>query len=525
MTNLSKQKARMARWSFSKHQWLALVAGISLLIWGISGLSHIWMVLYGPQQAVFMPPVQSLNLADTRPIAEILSVAGIDKAIAIRTVPGPTGTLYQITSNEINERRYFDPSSGIELIGQDARQAEFLARHYLKENRSISSITLQNQFDSDYPWVNRLLPVWAVRFEGDDGLVAYVHTETSSLASVNNNFKNTQQRIFSWLHNWDWIPAGFDWLRVAIVTFLVGSLTVMSITGIMMLISIRRSKSLPGAKGWHRISGYILALPLLMFSASGIYHLFQFAIDPPTSQLRMAQPLNLTKGRFPIERDWMKITQGQNIRGLSLVEGPDGQPLYRLELGLGQTAMGGEHDHHDHAAIPPSNPVEIRKARFDGLQPSKPPVYVDASTGEVLPLADRDLAVHVAKRFIGTDKTVKDVSLVTHFSADYDFRNKRLPVWKIDFAEPIKASLFIDTVTGALVDRVADWQKPERWVFSLVHKWNFLFPLGKLTLNMVVGGAVVALIGLMGLIGLWLDLKRRTVPSVTRLKRNKDIKV
>jgi hypothetical protein len=143
------------------------------------------------------------------------------------------------------------------------------------------------------------------------------------------------------------------------------------------------------------------------------------------------------------------------------------------------------------------------------VRPEAPPIYVDAVTGEVLPLADRDLAISIARRFVGPDVPLKEATLVTRFGVDYDFRNKRLPVWKMDFAEPVKASLFVDTATGALVDRVADWQKPERWVFSLAHKWNFLFPLGKLTLNMIVGGAVILLVILMALLGLWIDLNRR----------------
>lgn len=502
-------KAATARWSFSKHQWLAMVGGISLLIWGLSGLTHIWMVLFGPQQAVFMPPVQAVALAQARPIADTLAAAGIEKAIVVKTVPSKVGTLFQVTTDANAERRYFDPATGSELKGQDARQAEFLARHYLKEGRPLTAVTLQTDFDDDYPWVNRLLPVWKLRFAGEDGLVAYVHTETGSLAAVNNDAKAAQQRVFRWLHSWDWVPASLDWLRVTVIAVLVGSMAALAVTGIMMLVSIRRARRLPGAKGWHRAAGYVLALPLLMFSTSGIYHLVQSALEPPVNQLRLPQPLNLASSRYPIERDWLMLTKGRQVRSISLVEGPQGQALYRLDVSSAPAAAGGEHDHHDHDRAPPKTAREIRQARFDGQQTGALPIYVDAASGAVVPLADRDLALAIARRFAGRDVPVTDVSLVTRFGADYDFRNKRLPVWKVDLGAPAKASLFVDTATGTLVDRVADWQKPERWVFSLVHKWNFLFPLGKLTLNVVVGMAVVALIGLMAIIGLSLDLKRR----------------
>jgi hypothetical protein len=136
-------------------------------------------------------------------------------------------------------------------------------------------------------------------------------------------------------------------------------------------------------------------------------------------------------------------------------------------------------------------------------------MYIDVASGAVLPMADRDMALSIASRYTGSDMTAKDVSLITRFGNDYDFRNKRLPVWRVDFGEPLKASIFVDTATGALVDRVFDWQKPERWVFSLIHKWNFLFPLGKINLNIIVAIIIVGLISLMALIGLFLDMKRR----------------
>lgn len=501
-------KAKMGRWSFSKHQWLAMVGGIALLIWGISGLTHVWLALYGPQQAVFMPPAQPVDLAGSKPVAQTLAAAGITRPLAVRTVPSAQGTLYQVTTDPLAERRYFDPASGGEMPGQDRLQAEYLARHYLAETRPVSAIALQTAFDDDYPWVNRLLPVWKVRFAGDDGLVAYVHTETGSLAAVNTNAKAVQQRVFRWLHTWDWFPAQAEWLRVLIVGVLVASLAALAITGIVMLVAIRRAKRLPGARGWHRISGYVLALPLLMFSLSGIYHLVQFALEPPVSQLRMGRPLDLSAGRYPVDQDWGAIAQGRQVRALSLVEGPQGQPLYRLDLaGSGGGGGGGEHDHH--AGHMPTSPDAIRKARFDGLQPGGGSVYVDVATGKALPLAGRALAQVIARRFAGPAAPVTGTTLVTRFGTDYDFRNKRLPVWKVDFGAPVNASLFVDTATGILADRVEDWQKPERVSFSLIHKWNFLFPVGKLALNGIVGGAALALVVLMGGIGLWLDFRRR----------------
>jgi hypothetical protein len=503
----------MARWSNAKHRWLALVGGISLLIWGLSGLTHVAMVLFGPQQAQFMPPASALDLQGARPVAEIFADAGIARAVAVRTVASQRGTLLQVTSDPLQPRRYFDPATGAELPGYDRQQAEFLARHFLAERRPIAAIDLQTAFDADYPWVNRLLPVWRVRFAGDDRLTAYIHTETTSVAAVNNRTKTWLQTAFRYFHSWEWVPVSMDWLRVLVITAMVGSLAVLAVTGTMMLIAIRRKKRLPGSRGWHRAAGYVFALPLLLFSVSGIYHLIQNAITGPGNHLRMAQPLDVSGQRFAITEQWDALTAGLAVESLSLVEGAGGRPLYRLGLAADAPAGGG-HDHggggegHGGQHAMPQTAGEIRNARFEGIQPSGPALYIDAATGTVAPEGDREVALLIANRLVGASAAeVTGMEMVTRFGTDYDFRNKRLPVWRVDYGAPHHASVFVDTATGTLVDRVADWQKPELWSFSFLHKWNFLHPLGRVTMNAIVAGFAIALVVLMAGLGLAIRLR------------------
>ena len=522
---------KTARWSFSKHQWLGLVGGISLLVWGLSGLTHIAMVLFGPQQAQFMPPPAAVALEGARPIAATLAGKGITEAVAVKTVPAAGGgVLWQVTGDPLAERRYFRPADGAEIAGGDKAQAEFLARHYLGTDRPLTSARLQTQFDADYPWVNRLLPVWKLEFAGDDGLTAYVHTETSSMAAVNNTAKTRLQSVFRALHTWEWVPPGMDWLRVAVIGVMVTSLLALALTGIAMLVTVRRKKRQPGARGWHRMAGYVLALPLIMFSVSGIWHLVQSALVPPQSNLAMGRPLKLAGGQWPVEADWPLIAKGRDIASVALVEGAAGKPLYRIGLAPPKGSMGGgEHDHgpakpaadhgmagHDHAAMmaaqakAPTTDAEIREARFAGIKPDGPAIYLDAATGAPVPAGDKDLARAIAGRFTGApDSAITGMELVTRFSHEYDFRNKRLPVWRVDYAAPVAASVFVDTGAGVMVDQVADAEKPERLVFSFIHKWNFLFPIGRLGLNAVVGAFVIALIGFSAVLGLKMDLARR----------------
>ena len=123
---------------------------------------------------------------------------------------------------------------------------------------------------------------------------------------------------------------------------------------------------------------------------------------------------------------------------------------------------------------------------------------------------DRELALQLGERFTSISRDhVEKATLVTRFGPGYDFRNKRLPVWQLDYGEPVNGTLFVDTTTGVLADRVMDAQKIERFSFSFIHKWNFLFPLGREALNGIVSAFVFALVVFMAILGLQMDIKRR----------------
>lgn len=489
---------RAKRLAFRGHQLFAVIGGVALLLWGVSGLLHPLMTAFGPQQAVFMPPMQPVDLQGTRPIGETVQAAGIEKAEAIRIVPGPNGPLWQVTVGQDSERRYFRPETGAELTRHDAVQAEWLARHWLGlPDAPVKAVVWVDAFSADYPAVNRLLPVWRVEFAGADGLTAWVYTETGSVAAVSNHWKSGVQRWFQWIHTWSFLPQEAEWVRVLLVVALVGSLFLMAASGLGLLVSIRRARRLKGLKGWHRIAGYALALPVLMLSFSGIFHLVQNAGDEPQRVLRLSPALRPAAADFGLQSQWTSITDGLGVAGVSLVEADGGLQLYRLAL---QPPRHGA----------PATAGEIRNARFDGVQPTGPALYLNAQTGKPWPAGDRELALQLGERFTGSSRdAIRQVELVTRFGAGYDFRNKRLPVWRLDYGPPVNASVFVDTATGVLADVTPDSARAELWSFSILHKWNFLMAFGREAQTILVSATVLLIVLLMGAAGLWMDLKRR----------------
>lgn len=487
----------MRVFSIKYHRLLALFGGIALLLWGGSGLLHPIMTNFGPQPAVFYPPSQPVDLTGIHPIHDTLQDAGITEASAVKVVATEGRNILQVTTRPTEPRRYFELESGDEVPGYDVAHAEFLARHYAQASEPIRSTEWVTDFTEEYPWVNRLLPVYKVTFDRPDNLSIYVYTETNASAGMGNNFKDALQAGFRWIHTWSWFPREADWARVVLMALLVGSLFALGVTGVGMLLFIKRKVRAPGSRGWHRLAGYVLALPILGYSASGLFHLLTYAAVPPVASLQLSEPINVAGAVFPIGEQWQELSEGLDVSGVSIIEDRNGRVLYRL--GLAMPRGNG-----------PQTASEIRNARFEGVERTGPAVYLDAATGDVVAEGDRELALQLGETFTGADRgAIEAASLVTRFGPDYDFRNKRLPVWRLDYGSPVNATIFVDTTTGVLVDEVPDASKAERLSFSVIHKLGFLRALGRKGPDL----AAVILISLslifLAVLGLQMDLKRR----------------
>ena len=480
------------------HRILALIGGIALLIWGGSGLLHPMMAFFGPQQAVFFPPQSPVDMTGARPVHETLAAAGIEEAAAVRVIASDGRNLLQVTEDQGAPRRYFQLEDGRELNNHDEAHAIFLARYYTGEEGPIRVVEWVDEFTPDYPWVNRLLPVYKVSFDRPDNLSIYIYTETNVAAGLDNNFKTVVQTGFRWFHTWSWFPKEADWARVILIALFVGALFALAATGLVMLVLIRRKARAPGVRGWHRIAGYALALPILMYASSGLFHLIHFAAAPPVKNLTLSPPVDLAGAVYPLHEQWDDISAGLNVSSVSIIQDAKGTQLYRL--GLARSRAGG-----------PEGGREIRNARFDGALRTGPALYLDAVTGTPYPGGDREIALQLGERFTGVPReAVAHAELITRFGPAYDFRNKRLPVWRLDYGAPVNATIFVDTTTGVLADKTPDSAKPERFSFSYIHKWNFLVPLmGRDGQNLFVSALVALSLVFMAGIGLSLDLKRR----------------
>jgi len=430
---------------------------------------------------VFFPPQSDFSSTPVEAIPRILASQGIERAQLIKVLPTPEGNLLQVSSDNGVVRRYFDLTSGAEYPNFDARQAEWLARYYTgMTDAPVQALELRTRFDNAYPSVNRLLPVWQVSFATDDALTAYVHTELNALASLTNNTRALQQSLFQALHTWSWLD-GVEPLRVTLLLILCSTLAAMAMTGVAVVFVLPQRVIRMRSRRWHRRAGWILWLPLLAFSSSGIYHLLHNAGNTEPATLIYGADISLSN----LSSTAPLAAKPTHLNGITLVAGPSGELLYRLAQPAGkpQQHVG----HH---------------GRFDGTPTEKPASLFDAATGKLSTLDDERLARHAAQRHLGISAgAITETALVTRFDSDYDFRNKRLPVWRVNYKSADHAgSAYLDPANGALVDRITWTDHWEGLSFSNLHKWNFLTPItGRERRDLFMVATIIALFTSAGL--------------------------
>lgn len=241
-TRRSTRRIFLLKNSMRWHKKVSWVGGIALIMFAFSGMLHPIMSWTGPKAAVFYPPQVEISSKEVNAIPAILARHGIEHAILTKIVPAPAGAILQVTQSNNGPRDYYDLETGEMLPGYDEIQARWLARYYTGLTEApIKSVDFLTEFSADYAWVNRLLPVYRVTFDVEDGRTAFIYTELGALASLTNNYKTWIQSIFRALHTWDWL-ASWSFGRVGLMLILLLCLLAMALTGtaLVFLLSSRR---------------------------------------------------------------------------------------------------------------------------------------------------------------------------------------------------------------------------------------------------------------------------------------------
>ena len=505
-------KTHTLRWAHRWHKKLMWPGLMCLCMFLISALSHPLMVWTGPKADRFFPPQLQLTaeaLLATHNITQQLMHKNATRLIKlVPTGLTAEGAVIQVSlqqQDRINREYY--AFSGEPLIDFDQQQAIWLSQYYLGEQASgVTHSQLLTSFNEQYPSVNRLLPVW--RIEHASGVSVFVHTETSALASINNDWKRSLQRVFQWLHTLSPLKP-WKHLQFIVMNLLLGLLIWFVLAGILMVL-LHQSRTIKHtSRRWHRRLALVLYVPLLMLSISGVYHLWYSHLANDLSGQQLGQTIqweNVDPSSWP--------TTKQLAAQINNTPNAPAQPNININhLSIFQQ---GQHSWLRLSVAQPNPEQSIsRQQKYRGQSKEKTSIYWPLSS-QASPLNDERLAIALGETYLRAaadqpqselgQSPILSANKVTHFGQGYDFRNKRLPVWRLSASN---STLFVDPANGIMVEQVGPARAIEGTSFSWLHKWNFLTPLMNRSGRDIVVVITLSLLLLLSLLGAYLGVTQK----------------
>lgn len=485
---------------YTWHRTIGIITIIPVIFWTCSGIMH-------PFMAHWFKPVIAHETVEQKPLQKDsirLSLEDIGhqnkiKAIrSFRIVTFNDKTFYQI-KNEVGSLDYYSATNGKILTNGDEQYATFLARYFLNDQSSkISSIEKITEFTSQYRSVNRLLPVWKITFGRDDAMDVYVETELTRLGTFNNNQRKSFLWIFNNFHTWDWLDAiTNNALRLTVMILFLATIILSAISGIVIYGFMWKRFKKPSTtdktgmlRKNHRSIGIAVAFVTLTFACSGTFHAIM-KFTPDDRMDYVYQPVisvnQITSSLHSLPVDWERVSNigvvqyGKHTFYQVVYLRTEDEPLDILylntktneELKDGNNVFSAKLARKFYIASHTENPAlccELMESQQE------------ASAGEIPELIK--------------------ASLVTSFTREYGFVNKRLPVVKLAYDTPENLTYYIEPTTGRLAAKITDADRTEGYSFAIFHKFLFMDWAGKnirdgiMTLS-ALGVLIVAVLGLL----------------------------
>ncbi|MBE9666283.1 PepSY-associated TM helix domain-containing protein [Mucilaginibacter boryungensis] len=218
---------------------------------------------------------------------------------------------------------------------------------------------------------------------------------------------------------------------------------------------------------WHRILGLIALVPIICWTLSGLSHPFMSNWFRP----------------FIPEEHYEQPTQNQL------------QPTLSLQQVLNQNHI----TQFRNFGLVSFN----KQTYYQILQQDSSYNYYLATDAKLLPNADRDYAIYLARYFTQDSVSkVKSVTLQKQFDGQYQPINHLLPVWKVSFDRADGMDIYVETGQSRLATFNNTTRKVLLSVFEQMHTWDFMAALFGDQFRLIVMLCVVTILFLSLISGL-----------------------
>ncbi len=306
-------------------------------------------------------------------------------------------------------------------------------------------------------------PLHKVLLPDADQTLLYISGTTGEVVRDAPRLERGFNYLGAWLH-WLYLfrDTAIDWTELIIWLSVIGIVSVISgfLSGIIRWRFSRpyrsgsRSPFAPGALRWHHILGLIFALTTFTWIFSGLMSMNPWDIfeadDSIIDARRISSPdiqpshatatpqALLASATTPVrELQWHTLLGKTRVKAIRTHEVPPGSADQPVLL----SARTGK----------PYNlePERLRSALFT-LQPGYPP-RIDILRQDDFYYYSR------AEHTMGGGR-----------------KPHPLPIWRVRYDDPNQTWLHIDPATGQVLNELDSYQRTERWLFALLHSWDWL---------------------------------------------------
>ncbi|AZG08953.1 PepSY domain-containing protein [Pigmentiphaga sp. H8] len=455
-------RTRLKRWLYLLHRWLGIVMCAFFVMWFASG---VVMMYVGYPKLTAAERLQHLPALD--PAAPLLGPAQALAAAGIDSTPKNLRLSAASAGRPVYLATLADGSRAGAPVAIDAATGTLLraidTEHAVASAAAYAGGAVQARYaglvDEDAHTHSRALdphrPLHRVQLDDEAGTLLYVSSHTGEVVRDATRTERAWNYAGAWIH-WLYPFRGnfFDRHWAAIVDGLSIAGIAVALTGtIVGLLRWRfarpyrsgsRSPYRAGMMRWHHLAGLAFALTTLTWIFSGLmsmnpWGLFSSGRGGPSVAAVYGDTDAMPAGAAPVQA----LLAGGNVRELRWVHrlghelvlayGPAG----RLALLDARTAQAVNLD-----------PDELRRAATE-LMP--------APVARIQRLDRYDL--HYYDRAPHTMTGGGD---------------KPLPVWRIEFDDPAATWVHLDPYTGSILNSTDRPRRASRWLFAMLHSWDWL---------------------------------------------------
>ncbi len=454
-------RLHLKRWLFLLHRWLGIAACLFFALWFVSGMVMMYVgypKLTEAERLRHLPPLDG-HAALLAP-AEALRAAGIEGPLKdLRLHAGSAGRAsYLATPEGRRQPVAIDALNGQVLRGTTQAQALASAAAFAGPGQELCYLgTVDEDAFSHSRALDMHRPLHRVQLDDAGGTLLYISGTTAEVVRDATRSERGWNYLGAWLH-WLYMFRGnaFDpyWADLVNGLSLIG--IAVAITGTVVGVirwrfrqpyrSGRRTPYPGRAMRWHHAAGLLFALATLAWIFSGLMSMNPWRLfDAGTPPLRMDAwqegPLRVAQGDAAPQA--LLEAAGSQVRELRWI-----RTAGRTEV-LARASAGAPRVLDSASAVPVAHQRDVLLARAALL--------IDAPV-----LRGEWLTAHDLYWYERAEHTMMGG------------HDKPLPLLRVVFGDAAGSWVHIDPHTGQVLGRMDRSQRVKRWLFAMLHSWDWL---------------------------------------------------